>query len=217
MRAILKPEIGQIYDDMQCIGIKNKRQASGFTANVYVMKCIKCGREKKMLSSTIRNHKGTTHKSCGRGLKTVDPVFYSRWQAMRTRTENENYQHADCYSMRGINSDEFKNFIDFYDAMYGSYLVMAEKIGKENTSLERIDVNKPYTKENCEWIDKHRQQGNTRKNIKFEVTFPDGHTEIHTNAREFAREHGLDVSTIQDVMNPNRSTSQHKGYKFRRL
>lgn len=33
------------------------------------MKCTKFGREKEMLSSTIRMHKGTTHKACGKGLK----------------------------------------------------------------------------------------------------------------------------------------------------
>lgn len=146
-----------------------------------------------------------------------DPIFYSRWEAMRTRTNNPNYEHANCYSKRGIDSNEFENFIDFYDAMYESYIKLANKIGKENTSLERINVNKSYTKENCIWIDKHEQQGNTRKNVVFEVTFPDGHKEIHTNVRRFAKEHGLNSSTINDVMNPNRATSHHKQYKFKRL
>lgn len=50
MKAILKPEIGQIYDDLECIDIINKRQVTGNTANFYIMRCTKCGRKKEMLS-----------------------------------------------------------------------------------------------------------------------------------------------------------------------
>lgn len=218
---IIKPQltlsIGDTFDDMVCIDISIKRQKSGYTARFYTMQCIKCNRTKEMLSSTIRMHKGTTHKSCGKGLKTQNIRFYNKWQAMRTRTTNPNYEHADCYVNRGINSDEFENFIDFYDTMYESYIELANKIGEKNISLERIDVNKPYSKENCKWIHISEQQGNTRKNVKFKVTFPDGHTEIHKNARKFAKEHNLDPATVMDAMNPNRATKQHKNYKFERL
>ena len=118
---------------------------------------------------------------------------------------------------KNIHSDEFTYFIDFYDAMYASYKELADKIGADNTSLERLDNDKPYTKENCIWIHNQNQPKHTSKITKFEVTFPDGHIEIHQNVREFAKQHNLNESTIRDCLSPHRSTKQHKNFKFKRL
>jgi hypothetical protein len=142
-----------MFGDLKCIGIAKKKKGESYR---YVMECQICGRTKEMLSSTIRLEHGITHKACGKGLKTKDEIFYSRWQAMRTRTTNTNYEHADAYSGRNIKSDEFKHFIDFYDKMYDSWLEISSIYGKENTLLERIDYNGDYSTENCTWIYKIR-------------------------------------------------------------
>lgn len=40
-----------------------------------------------MKGSTIAQHKGTSHKSCAKGLGiSVNKEFYQKWQAMRQRT-----------------------------------------------------------------------------------------------------------------------------------
>lgn len=213
MKEINPLKVGDIVDDLICDG-KVKRKNNTYK---YVMRCKKCGRVKEMLSSTIRRHSGTTHKACGKGIKTKEPIFYLRWQAMRTRTTNKNYWGAKYYSQKGINSDEFANFIDFYDKMYLSFKQLTDKIGAENTSLERIDNNESYTSENCIWVDKHSQPQNNSRIVKFKAIFPDGHYEICKNVREFARVHNLDNSTIFDCLSENRSTTNHKGYKFVRL
>lgn len=213
MKEINPLKVGDIADDLICEG-KVKRKNNTYK---YIMRCKKCGRVKEMLSSTIRRHSGTTHKACGKGIKTKDPIFHSRWCAMRTRTTNKNYHGAKYYSQKGINSDEFENFIDFYDKMYPSFKQLADKIGAENTSLERIDNDKSYTSENCIWIDTHLQPKNTSRVVKFKAIFPDGHYEICKNVLEFARVHSLNSSTIIDCLNENRSTTNHKGYKFIRL
>lgn len=213
MKEIQKLNPGDIVDDLQCLGkVKAKKNLYK-----YRMKCLICGREKDMLSSTIRKHCGTSHKACGKGLKTKDKVFYTRWENMRTRTTNKLYHAAKHYSEKGINSDEFEYFIDFYDAMYDSYKELADKIGPENTSLERIDINKSYTKDNCIWIHKRNQPKNSSKIVHFLVYFPDGRIEEHKNVREFALKYSLDENTILDCMNPKKGTTQHKGYKFKRL
>lgn len=211
IKKILTINIGDQHGDYTCIDIIHKKHN-----NFYVMKCNICGRTKEMLTSTIRMKHGITHKSCGKGLKTKDPIFYNRWQAMRTRTTNQNHAHANCYVNRNINSDEFQYFIDFYDAMYKSYLELANKIGKENTSLERIDVNGNYTKENCTWIPKTKQQGNTRRNATFKATYPDGHEENYKNLRKFAKENNLDYGSLSDILN-NRRTTPHKGFIVTRI
>lgn len=211
MKKVNAYNIGDIAGDLECIDIKKEPHVG----TKYLMKCAVCGREKWMLGSTIAYQKGITHKACGQGLKTKYPTFYDRWQAMRTRTTNEKYQHYADYGGRGINSDEFQYFIDFYDAMFDSYMELANVIGEKNTSLERKDVNKGYTKENCIWIDKHQQQGNCRKTLHFIVTFPDGHTEIHKNALAFAKEHNLHGPSVVDVLNGR--TSHHHNYKFTKI
>lgn len=220
MEAMLKIEIGKTYGDMLCIGSSkidtyNKQGKLTSVRNVYAMKCMICGREKNMLSSTIRLCNGIYHKSCGKGLKTLNPYFYDRWQAMRTRTNNPNYEHADRYSERGINSDEFKNFIDFYDAMYPSFEELASKIGPENTSLERIDIDKNYTKENCIWIDKRDQQKNTCRTIYFEVTYPNGKIEKRNRLREFCVENNICYSAAIDCLFGRSKTA--RGFKFKRI
>ncbi|MCD8082196.1 MAG: hypothetical protein LUE86_01395, partial [Clostridiales bacterium] len=202
----------EIYDDLECIGSHITRLRNGYTARLYTMKCCQCGREKDMLAPNIAQHHGTTHKACGKGIKLANKRFHDLWCAMRTRTTNSNYSHANCYSERSINSDEFKYFIDFYDKMYSSYLEAAKIYGEENISLERIDVNDNYSSKNCTWIPKWQQQGNTRRTVHFEVIFPDGHKEYHKNAHRFALEHGLDPATVTDVLQGR--TSHHRHYQF---
>ena len=77
--------IGDIYDDYKCIDII--QETTGQKRKKYIMKCQKCGKVKSMLGSTVGLHKGTKHKSCGKGLGiTYDEYFYKRWKSMRART-----------------------------------------------------------------------------------------------------------------------------------
>ena len=216
MKEIQPLQINDQIDDLKCINIKYKRINRNIT-KIYTMQCTICGRSKDMLSPTIRRRSGTTHKACGKGLKTKNKTFYSRWEAMRTRTTNIKYQGSKNYVEKNINSNEFKYFIDFYDAMYESFETLAKQIGENNVSLERLDNDKNYTKENCIWTHKRNQGKHTNKIVTFEVTFPDGHKEIHTNIREFAHTHNLNDSTIRDCISPTRRTKTHKGHKFKRL
>lgn len=211
MRKILDVEIGDTFGDLTCIDIV---PPSNGNSTKYLMKCNICGREKLMLSSTIRLSKGITHKACGKGIKHKDLVFAQRYAAMRTRTTNPNYQHYDDYGGRGINSDAFENFIDFYDAMYDSYKELADEIGANNVSLERIDCDGNYTPDNCEWIDKKHQQQNTRRSIIFDVEFPDGHIERRKCFNKFCNEVGLNIGGASEALNCNRS---YHGYKFTRI
>lgn len=208
--VLLKIEIGNQYGDLICID-KEKKNGNYY----YLMECMKCHRTKWMKSSTIRLQHGITHKACGKGLKTKCKVFYERWQAMRTRTDNPNYEHYNDYGGRGIKSEEFKYFIDFYDKMYDSFVEKANEIGERNTSLERIDCNKDYCTENCIWIDKHDQPKNQRKTVHFLAIFPNGKIEEWYNCNEFARTYHIDDTSVNDAVNGKIKT--YKNIKFKRL
>lgn len=217
MLDLTEISIGDIIGDLECIDVIKKRHDGKYKyiSRYYIMRCLKCGRCKEMLFSTIKRGAGIDHKSCGKGIKTQDPIFYSRWQAMRTRTTNLNYDHADRYINRGIKSDVFELFIDFFDLMYDSFRKKADEIGANNTSLERIDINEDYTPENCKWIDKHDQPKNTCRSVKFKVTYPDGKIEISSSVNTFAKEHDIHPSCIRDCLNGRSNTA--KGFKFERL
>ena len=198
MKRILDIKVGDEFGDLICIAINPPSKSTNNTTT-YTMECKYCHRQKKMLSSTIRLKHGITHKACGKGLKTKDPVFYDRWQAMRTRTTNPNYQHYADYGGRGISSEAFKYFIDFYDAMYPSFKALADKIGSNNVSLERMDVNRDYTPQNCIWIPLVEQHCNTRDIIRLAVQNKNNIeiVNLHKNLLGFCRENNLYYSSVK--------------------
>lgn len=201
--------IGDIFDDIKLIEeTKNKHGTRCF-----IVQCLKCNRTKTMLPETIVNRRGTKHSSCGNGLKTVNKVFYNRWQSMRTRTTNKNYEHYKDYGGRGINSDEFKFFIDFYDAMYDSFVECSLMWGENNTSLERIDVNGNYCKENCTWVHIDDQKGNQRKTVNFIAKNRELGIEVSgKNLTKFCREYGLYRSCVNDVLHGR--LNSYQGWTF---
>lgn len=212
MKALERVEIGTVIDDMRCIEFKYHPLRK---TSAYLMRCEKCGRFKIMLPRTLKERKGTTHKSCGQGLKTKNKRFYSEWQAMRTRTTNKNYEHYSDYGGRGISSEYFKYFIDFYDEMFSSYQEACSEYGEENVSLDRKDPNGNYDKSNCRWIHIKEQQGNTRRTVEFVIIFEDGTTKAFKNVNKTCKEYGWNPSCIKDLINGRiKSYKGLKGYRI---
>ena len=206
-------EVGKVYDDLLCIKFLHKNTSNH---KVYLMRCIKCGREKESKDYVIKRHTGTSHKACGKGIKTLDKKFYMHWKAMRTRTTNPSYWASDRYLGRGINSDEFELFIDFYDKMYSSYKDALDKYG-ENISLERKDNDLSYTSDNCIWIPVNEQQGNTSKQKKFKATSPDGTVYIAKNVSKFCEEHHLIRGYVSAELNNDSSRTWYSDWSFEYL
>ena len=76
--------------------------------------------------------------------------------------------------------------------MYESYIKHVEEFGEKETTLDRIDVNGDYCKENCRWTTYKEQANNTRQNRK--ITF-NGKTQ---NTAQWADEIGIPPQMIWD-------------------
>lgn len=82
------------------------------------------------------------------------PIHHS-WFAMKQRCTNKNTEAYPEYGGRGITFDpNWNTFMGFYRDMGGTY--------EEGYTVDRIDVNGNYCKENCRWADKHIQGYNKR-------------------------------------------------------
>lgn len=107
------------------------------------------------LNTEVRKSRFTTHNMS-------DSVEYSSWVNMKSRCNNPNNVRYEKYGGRGIRVceewlDKDSGFLKFYEDMGNC---------PEGMSLDRIDVNGDYCKENCRWADAYTQNFNQgmRKN-----------------------------------------------------
>lgn len=158
-------------------------------------RCV-CGKEKII---GIKNVSGGTTKSCGCKRSYLsslvkhnykhgerDTRLYNIFHKMQSRCYNPNYREHCYYSDRGIKvCDEWKdNYIAFRNwALNNGYA--------DNLSIDRIDVNKGYSPDNCRWASSREQNRNKRNNVK--ITH-DGKTMV---LAAWCEELGLNYSTIE--------------------
>jgi hypothetical protein len=84
--------------------------------------------------------------------------FYKIWKNIKSRCLNKNTPNYERYGGRGITvHSSWMKFKNFYNDMYDSY--------NDGLSIERIDNNKGYSKDNCKWIPLGNQQRNTRRTM----------------------------------------------------
>lgn len=97
-------------------------------------------------------------------------IFWKKYRSLKERCCNKNHQRYKYYWEKGIVC-EWENFEDFMDDMYESYLCHVEKFWKKQTTIERIDVNWNYCKENCRWATIKEQANNKTNNTFYEYNW----------------------------------------------
>lgn len=92
--------------------------------------------------------------------------FYYKYTSLQQRcynTSNPWYIHR---WWRWIKC-EWGTFEDFYNDMYESYLEHCKEFWEKQTTIDRIDSNWNYCKENCRWANYKEQSRNKNSNIVY--------------------------------------------------
>mgnify|MGYP006988858809 CR=1 FL=1 len=97
--------------------------------------------------------------------------FFGIWHGMKNRCYNSNSENYKDYGGRGITvcNRWLESFENFRDDMYDEYIEKSKIYGEENVSIDRIDNNKNYCKENCRWTTLIEQANNKRSNHYIEI------------------------------------------------
>lgn len=89
-------------------------------------------------------------------------IFVIFWWITQ-RCNNKNTKAYKNYWWRWIKCD-WNKFIDFYNDMNESYMNFVKKNWENNTTIDRINVNWNYSKDNCRWATMKEQWRNRRNN-----------------------------------------------------
>lgn len=213
--ATVKDLLGQKFNRLTVVGY-------AFTKRMAYWKCIcDCGKEKTIQGYSLttgntkscgclrkNRTKGRTNKSHvefrkinhtgsyyhGEGGKTVE---YRTWRGIKERTINKNNLQYKHYGGRGI--AVCKEWVDSYK----TFLSDMGRRPSKNHSLDRIDNNGDYCKENCRWATRIEQANNKRNNIAVKNI----KTGIVYNSVSMAeRECGFKIGYIKYRLNKNIKT-----------
>lgn len=153
---------GLVFDRLTVVEFAEWRiEPAGQKKALWLCQCS-CGKEiKAHQSNLLRGHT----KSCG--CLRADTITkhgmvyspeYKSHREMLNRCTNPNDTGFDYYGGRGIGICE-----RWLEEMPQGFLNFYEDMGPSNgLTLERIDVNKDYSPENCKWDTKSNQSYNTR-------------------------------------------------------
>jgi hypothetical protein len=110
---------------------------------------------------------------------------------MKTRCNNPNLKQFKDYGGRGIS----------YDPRWASFANFLADMGEplDELTLDRINNDGNYSKENCRWADRATQARNGRRTIM--VTDQDGNTEC---IKDMAKRHGIVYGTLYSRLKQGR-------------
>ena len=141
---------------LQVIEKAGRIYSSGSYRTLWKCKCL-CGKETTKRLQDLRSGKIESCGCCEWHIKHNES--YVSWMGMKQRCNYPNAKGYEYYGGRGIKYDpRWEKFEEFYIDMGDP----PKDWKGERLSLDRVDTNKDYSKENCKWSDRSEQQFNKR-------------------------------------------------------
>lgn len=126
-----------------------------------------CGKIAVQAGSVLRRGKSKKCLQCfSKSRRNIsfefqNTQFFKTWAGVKQRCLNEKNPAYKHYGRRGIKT-AWITFSSFHADMYLSFVKAKNEFKNQRISLERVDVNGNYCKENCIWIPITRQPWNQR-------------------------------------------------------
>ena len=144
-------------------------QVIGYSCNGKWRVVFSCGHSYDVATNNIKGRASSECKECsskrpttldhGHAKRSGYSPEYTSWLGMRRRCDDEKNNRYKFYKGKGIDyPEEWKDFNIFLKDM--------GKKPSAEYSIERLDVNKSYSVENCVWADKKTQANNKTSNIR---------------------------------------------------
>lgn len=109
---------------------------------------------------------------------------YQIWSGMKRRCCNSSHKDFARYGGRGITvCEEWKTFFGFWNDMQDGY--------KKDLTIDRVDNNKDYCKENCRWATRKEQANNRSSNHRITID------NVTKTLSQWTDESGLKPSTVR--------------------
>lgn len=160
------PLEGQEFGELRVI-----EKVGSYKDGSIVYKCqCSCGNIKNIKSYLLNNGK-KTHCGCKNKIgRTTHELsrsrFYGIWRGVKDRCDNSKSTSYKNYGAKGVKYQEsWAVFENFKSDMYESYLKHCDQHTEKDTSIDRIENNKGYYKDNCRWATRREQDRNVTRNV----------------------------------------------------